>query len=425
MAETLPVRKYIKVWIKKRKNNPRKDSTCSVSYTLEWVEYGQRRFMSLGKHATLTFARQTSAQKEKELNSVEHQEALVPITWDDFVKKYMDTTYPGRTLPLAERKVAERQWEKSRNTMRREKLGMDSFARLIKPYWCHEVTAEDRQKFLNLRLPEVASAASVDVELRTLRMLFNLMEEWKHRPESSNPFAGKNKATVNSRRRRAKERQQAEQNKAKPKHYTIAQLVAILEQADKEVADEPTWEKRRLRALVYFAAYTGARIDEILHVEWKDIDWDNGIVQLYFKIDNDLKTDGSEAPFGMPDVLAAVLRGWKQHESCSWVFPNSKKKPWTAGAPGYWPFDQLKALASRAGVDHANWKMFRHSFDTHGKGRFGMTREQMKNQLRHTTEDTQRHYDHDDLQNLRDAVRGIDFGKAVSADRAAEAPPPQ
>jgi len=30
-------------------------------------------------------------------------------------------------------------------------------------------------------------------------------------------------------------------------------------------------------------------------------------------------------------------------------------------------------------------------------------------QLRHTTTDTQKHYDHDDLANLREAVKGIDF----------------
>jgi hypothetical protein len=148
-------------------------------------------------------------------------------------------------------------------------------------------------------------------------------------------------------------------------------------------------------------------------------------VQLYFKFENDLKTEGSEAPFGMPDVLMDVLREWQQEKTCNWVFPNSRMKPWTAGAPGYRPFDQLKELAGRAGIQHANWKMFRHSFDTHGKGRFGMTREQMKNQLRHTTEETQKHYDQDDLQNLRDAVKDIDFRKVISDDRGAEAPRPR
>src|SRR5262249_20259375 len=110
--------------------------------------------------------------------------------------------------------------------------------------------------------------------------------------------------------------------------------------------------------------------------------------------------------------------------TCEWAFPNADGKPWRAAGPGYRHLDQLKALAGRAGVGHATWKMFRHSFDTHGKGRFGMTREQMKNQLRHTTTNTQKHYDHDDLQNLRDAVTGIDFRGALSGGPGGgEAPP--
>jgi hypothetical protein len=43
----LPIRKYIKVWIKRRKNR------TSTSYTLQWLEFGQDRYLSLGSHATL------------------------------------------------------------------------------------------------------------------------------------------------------------------------------------------------------------------------------------------------------------------------------------------------------------------------------------------------------------------------------------
>jgi len=50
-----------------------------------------------------------------------------------------------------------------------------------------------------------------------------------------------------------------------------------------------------------------------------------------------------------------------------------------------------------------------NSLSTHGKQRFGMSAEQVKAQLRHTTTETQEHYNHDDLANLRDAVRGVDF----------------
>jgi len=91
MSEQLPIRKYITVWIKNRKNPPRKDGSVTVSRTLERVEFGERRFMSLGKNATLAYAREAKKQKEAELNDPERRESLVPISWEAFAKKYLDT----------------------------------------------------------------------------------------------------------------------------------------------------------------------------------------------------------------------------------------------------------------------------------------------------------------------------------------------
>ena len=104
-----------------------------------------------------------------------------------------------------------------------------------------------------------------------------------------------------------------------------------------------------------------------------------------------------------------MLRDWQGDRTCSWAFPNNKLKPWKTGSVNSRPFDQMQALGARAGVKGANFKRFRHALSTHGKQRFGMTREQVQAQLRHTTTDTQEHYTHDDLSNLRDAVEKIDF----------------
>jgi integrase len=394
------VHKYIKVWIEKRKNR------TSTSYTLEWREFGQRRFLSLGPHATLSYAREARRRKEAELNSTERMETLVPIAWDDFKKKYLDTFYPGHDRDAALRKEQARGWSKSPKTMKREKLALDSFTRIVKPYWCHEITAENRERFIQKRLGEVGSALSVDAELRTLRLVCNVMAEWKHRPEGSNPFAGRGKATTGARRRRHKGASPGE----KATYYTVEQIRALLTRANQELAEDPgNWNKKRLRALVYFVAYTGCRINEAVYLEWHEIDWDRGVAWLHFKVENDLKTEGSQAPFGLPDRLLTVLREWEQDRTCTWVFPNSSGKPWVTAGPGYKHLDQLKALAKRAGLEHATWKMFRHSLSTHGKGRFGMTKEQVRAQLRHTTDETQEQYTHDDLANLRDAVKGVDF----------------
>src|SRR5437016_3622359 len=109
----LSVRKYIKVWLKRRKNRVRADGSQKVSYTLQWLEFGQERFLSLGPHATLTYAREALRRKEAELNSFDQQAGLDPICWDDFRTKYLTTFYPGYDLPPKERKVAQAKWGKS------------------------------------------------------------------------------------------------------------------------------------------------------------------------------------------------------------------------------------------------------------------------------------------------------------------------
>jgi integrase len=413
MAEQLPVRKYVKVWVMRRKNNPRKGGKpATVSYTLQWVVYGKKEVMSLGPGATLAYAKRMAKDKERELNAETPAEVLDPITWAAFRKKYLDTFYPGHDRPTKERQEEQKKWGKSLASLRSERLALDNFGRIAKPTWCHQITTADRETFVTARLAEVDSPASVDTDLRVLRAVFNVMEDWKHRADNSNPFAGRGKATVGARRKRAKERAAAGPVAEKSKHYTFEEVKMLLALASKDAAEadqEGRWAKRRLRALVYFVAYTGCRINEAIHLEWKDIDFDNGVAWLYFKVENDLKTEGSQAPFGLPPRLVAVLRDWEADRTCTWVFPNSQHKPWKTGAPRYRPFDQLRELGKRAGVEGANWKRFRHALSTHGKQRFGMSTEQVRAQLRHTTEETQKHYTHDDLANLRQAVENIDF----------------
>jgi integrase len=410
MADSLPVRKYIRVWVKRRKNNPRKGGqAATVSLTLEWVVYGQRQFMSLGPGATAAYARRMAAEKERQLNAEAPSETLEPVTWAAFRTKYFDTFYPGHELPPRERQAMRAQWPKSFASMRSERLAMDNFERIIRPSWCHQVTTAEREAFVTQRLAEVPSAASVDADLRVLRALFNVMEEWKHRPEGTNPFAGRGKATVGARRKRHKE--QAHPNAAPGKHYTFDEVRAILARATQEATEAPTFARKRLRALVYFLAYTGCRFGEAVHLEWKDVDFERRVAWLYFKVENDLKTEGNQAPFGLPARLVEALREWERDrpEGVSWVFANAEGRPWKTGGPKYRPFDQVQALGERAGVKGANFKRFRHAPATHGKQRFGMSKEQVQAQLRHTTAQTQEHYTHDDIANLAEAVQGVDF----------------
>lgn len=77
----LLVCKYAKVWVKRRKNRVRAGGAQSVSYTLQWLEFGQERFLSLGPHANLAYARRMAAETEWQLNSAKHRQELDPVSW--------------------------------------------------------------------------------------------------------------------------------------------------------------------------------------------------------------------------------------------------------------------------------------------------------------------------------------------------------
>jgi integrase len=406
MTQDLPVRKYIKVWIQKRRNPPKKNGRQSTSLTLEWIEFGQRFFLSLGTEATRGYAAAVAKAKEAELNSPVQVEQFQPLTWAEFTREYLDRIYPGHDKRGKKRVEASRAWEKSDASRRGEARVLRDFARIAKPTWCHEVTTKERQAYIDQRLKEVNSPQSVDADLRMLRHLFNVLEDWKHVAKGSNPFAGRGQATIGSRRSREKERLREK----KPAHYTRSQVASMLNQADKELLDSPgDWMIARLKALIYFVAYTGVRIEEALYLEWSDIEWGVGVANISFKIEHGLKTDSSENPIGLSVELISVLRGWQAFQTCNWVFPNKWKRPWTGGSNGGKPLDHLKELAKRAGIEHATWKMFRHTLATHGKQWFGFTEEQVRAQLRHTTTETQRHYTHGDKENLHELAKRLDF----------------
>ena len=222
MTNDLRVRKYVKVWIKKRRNPPKKNGRQTTSLTLEWVDFGQRFFLSLGTGATKGYAESVAKAKEAELNSPTQVEQVQPLTWADFTQEYLDRIYPGHDKRGKERREASRSWDKSNASRRAETRVLRDHARIVKPIWCHEITTKDRQIFINDRVKEVGSPQSVDTDLRMLRHLFNVLEDWHHVPKGSNPFAGKGKGTIGAKRRREKNRQREK----RAKHYTQGQVAS-------------------------------------------------------------------------------------------------------------------------------------------------------------------------------------------------------
>ncbi|MGL4553731.1 MAG: hypothetical protein ACRC33_21420 [Gemmataceae bacterium] len=81
----------------------------------------RRKFQSLGRHATSDYAREAARRKEAEHNGfappaeqpeAPSPDALLPVAWDAFRKKYLDTKCPGHDKSLRERQEAQKGWSK-------------------------------------------------------------------------------------------------------------------------------------------------------------------------------------------------------------------------------------------------------------------------------------------------------------------------
>lgn len=199
----------------------------------------------------------------------------------------------------------------------------------------------------------------------------------------------------------------------KVRHYSIAEVDRILALATAE-AGPLDWKRRRLEALIHTYAFAALRKREALYLQWEDVDFRRNTLSIHpvKSIKHRLKTPRSEALIPMAGALAEVLDRWRPAALCEWVFPGvALRRPWTGGPPGLKPLCQIKALGARAGVQDVTILGFRHSFATHAR-RWGISREMVQAILRHTTLRTQEVYQHDDLDDLADAISKVGYRAA-------------
>lgn len=112
-------------------------------------------------------------------------------------------------------------------------------------------------------------------------------------------------------------------------------------------------------ALAILVAATGIRISEALGLKWGDIDYENEqiILRRVWVSDtvvNRLKTDDSEAPVPLTDLLADCLRAWQAETMYAkpddWVFASKKNKGKTPRSSSVLTSDYLRPAAIAAGV---------------------------------------------------------------------------
>jgi integrase len=111
--------------------------------------------------------------------------------------------------------------------------------------------------------------------------------------------------------------------------------------------------------LTILVAATGVRISEAMGLKWEDIDYQNKQINLRRVWVSDtivekMKTEDSEAPVPLTDLLAQHLRDW-QGETVygrpnDWVFASAQKKGKTPRSSSVLTWDHLRPAAIAAGV---------------------------------------------------------------------------
>ena len=97
------------------------------------------------------------------------------------------------------------------------------------------------------------SPASVNVDMRSLKALFSVMVQWEW--IAKNPFD-------------------------KVKLLRIPETETPFLNEDDMSTVVASIENEQLKQVILFAYYTGCRLNEILHVQWSDIDWTKSLITI-------------------------------------------------------------------------------------------------------------------------------------------------
>jgi integrase len=127
------------------------------------------------------------------------------------------------------------------------------------------------------------------------------------------------------------------------------------------------------RCMIFVAASTGLRVSELLGLQWADINFDSGTINLSRGIVRqhvgEMKTEASRKPLPLSEGLAEVLKDWREqspyNQPGNWLFASPDKH----GKQPYWPNSamekHIRPAAERAGIKkRVGWHTFRHSFAT-------------------------------------------------------------
>lgn len=227
--------------------------------------------------------------------------------------------------------------------------------------------------------------------------MFALAEDWKLRPEASNPCRGVKRYAEHKVERYLSREEMARLGQA----LTALELESALARATRNTPATPTGSSPRPLAALRLLLLTGCRVGEILSLRWKDVDLDRRLLLL-----PDSKT-GAKSVF-LPEPAITLLRErLGEHAGEEFVFPGEKpgkpiisiRKPW-------------ERLCTKARIEAVRLHDLRHNFASVGAAN-GLSLPVIGALLGHSLPTTTTRYAHLAASPLHQAVEAI--GEQISA----------
>lgn len=211
--------------------------------------------------------------------------------------------------------------DKSSSTLRSYRLAIKNFVELIGEIPVENITPEHTNLFKAKRQLHVA-ASSVNVDLRSLKAIFSVLEQWERIPK--NPF------------RKVKLVREPEKEM---RYLTEAEFKSVTENIS----------NRTLFTIVHCAYYTGARIGEILNLTWDCIHFEDSYLTIRNHKDFTTKSKRIRDVSLHPELKILLQQHYERTNSSEYVFTNKSGRRYRGDTIS----KMFKKVCRKAGLDES------------------------------------------------------------------------
>ncbi len=212
----------------------------------------------------------------------------------------------------------------NKKSWRRDVTSLGNILPFFKDMKIKHITPLDIENYKQKRSEEV-KPTTVNRELACMKHMFNLAIKWKK--ASANPVTEVKFFKENNKRLRFL--------------------------SEEEIHRLMECSSPQLKPIVITAITTGMRLNEILTLQWKDIDFDTNLIIL------DETKGGSSRKIPISDALKEVLFELKNESVNEFVFQNSLGKPYKDVRTAF------RTALNKSGIKDVTFHTLRHTFASH------------------------------------------------------------